>query len=234
VASFLVLAIFFRKYRQPITPIGKTSVETWFPTLILVLMIAGLALSSFVRTQFCCLAGVICMASGLVGLAWQALQNRTRVASLLRRFDWDTAALLAGIFALVGGLESSGCIRLIAEKVMQVGANNSFNIYSILVWLSVSISAFVDNVPYVTAMIPVGQALASSLGVSPYLFLFGILIGACIGGNITPIGAAANIVGVGILKRNGYRCTFLDFVKIGLPFTLVAVGVAYLFTWLIW
>jgi len=102
------------------------------------------------------------------------------------------------------------------------------------VWLSVFVSAFVDNVPYVTAMIPVGQTLASSLGVTPYPLLFGILIGACIGGNITPIGAAANIVGVGILRKNGYPCRFLDFVKIGLPFTLVAVGVAYWFTWLVW
>lgn len=234
IASFFVLWIIFRKYRQLITPIGRTPVETWLPTVVLVLMIGGLALSSFIETQFAYLAGVICMVFGLLGLTWQTVRNREKVTSLLKGFDWDTSALLAGIFVLVGGLESSGCIDLIAGKVMQIGANNSFNIYSILVWLSVGVSAFVDNVPYVTVMIPVGQTLASSLGVTPYLFLFGILIGACIGGNITPIGAAANIVGVGILKKNGYPCSFWSFIKIGLPFTLVAVGIAYWFTWMVW
>ncbi len=234
IASFFVLWMIFRKYRQKIPRLEQTPVETWIPTAILGAMIAGLALSSFIRTEFDYLAGTICMVAGLFGLLWQSSRDRKRTIFVLKSFDWDTSALLAGIFVLVGGLESSGCIAFIAEKVMQIGASNTFNIYSILVWLSVGISAFVDNVPYVTAMIPVGQTLAASLGVAPYLFLFGILIGACIGGNVTPIGAAANIVGVGLLKKNGYRCTFWDFVKIGLPFTLVAVMAAYLFTWLIW
>jgi Na+/H+ antiporter NhaD/arsenite permease-like protein len=234
VASFLVLWVLFRKYREAIVPIEKTPVETWFPTVILISMVLGLALSSFIKTEFSSLAGVICMAFGLLGLGWQVRRDRTKATSVLKEFDWDTSALLAGIFVLVGGLESSGCIAFIAEKVMQIGASNAFNIYSILVWLSVSVSAFVDNVPYVTAMIPVGQTIASSLGITSYVLLFGILIGACIGGNITPIGAAANIVGVGLLKKNGYRCSFLDFAKIGLPFTLVGVGVAYWLTWLVW
>jgi len=234
VASFVVLWMIFRKYRQRTVAIEWARVETWIPTVILVLMIAGLALSSFIKTDVDYLAGVICMLFAALGLVWQAGQNRGQMISLLKGFDWDTTALLAAIFVLVGGLERSGCITFIAEKVMEIGASNSFYIYSILVWLSVFVSAFVDNVPYVTAMIPVGQTLASSLGVTPYPLLFGILIGACIGGNITPIGAAENIVGVGILRKNGYPCRFLDFVKIGLPFTLVAVGVAYWFTWLVW
>lgn len=234
IASFFILWLFFRKYREAVVPIGRTPVETWFPTVILVLMVMGLALSSFVKIQFAYLAGGICMVSAFIGLAWQVVRDRNRAAALLKEFDWDTSALLAGIFVLVGGLQNSGCIAFVAQKVMQMGANNSFNIYSILVWLSVFVSAFVDNVPYVTAMIPVGQTLAASLSVTPYLFLFGILIGACIGGNITPIGAAANIVGVGLLKKNGYPCSFWSFVKIGLPFSLVAVGVAYWFTWLVW
>jgi len=234
IASFLVLWVFFRRYRQATVPIEKRPVETWFPTAILISMVVGLALSSFVKTEFSSLAGVICMAFGLIGLGWQASHSRTKATSVLKEFDWDTSALLAGIFVLVGGLESSGCIAFIAEKVMEIGASNPFNIYSILVWLSVFVSAFVDNVPYVTAMIPVGQTLASSLGITSYVLLFGILIGACIGGNITPIGAAANIVGVGLLKKNGYRCSFWDFAKIGLPFTLAGVGAAYWLTWLVW
>ncbi len=100
--------------------------------------------------------------------------------------------------------------------------------------MSVLFSAFIDNIPYVTAMIPVAKILAVSMGARPELLLFGLLIGATLGGNITPIGASANIVSVGMLRERGYKVSFGDFVKIGLPFTLAAVSAAYIFLWLIW
>jgi len=98
----------------------------------------------------------------------------------------------------------------------------------------VLLSAFIDNIPYTIAMIPVAKLVAQSLGVGPELFLFGLLIGTSLGGNITPIGASANVVAVGLLRKDGYHVKFMDFVKIGLPFTLAAVSVAYLFLWFVW
>ena len=83
-------------------------------------------------------------------------------------------------------------------------------------------------------MIPVAKLVAQSLGVGPELFLFGLLIGTSLGGNITPIGASANVVAVGLLRKHGHHVKFSDFVKIGLPFTLAAVSVAYLFLWFVW
>jgi len=76
--------------------------------------------------------------------------------------------------------------------------------------------------------------LSSALGLSPYLLTFGLLIGACLGGNVTPIGAAANIVSVGILRREKYPTSFFQFVRIGLPFTLAATAASYVFVWLVW
>jgi Na+/H+ antiporter NhaD/arsenite permease-like protein len=84
------------------------------------------------------------------------------------------------------------------------------------------------------AMLPVAISISDKLQMHPSLFLFGLLIGASLGGNITPIGASANIVACGLLKKEGYQVRFKDFMRIGLPFTLVAVGAAYLFIWLIW
>jgi Na+/H+ antiporter NhaD/arsenite permease-like protein len=98
----------------------------------------------------------------------------------------------------------------------------------------VLLSAFVDNIPYIVAMIPVAKLVAASLGVSPELFLFGLLIGTSLGGNITPIGASANVVAVGLLRKRDYQVKFSDFVRIGLPFTLAAVSAAYLFFWFVW
>ena len=74
----------------------------------------------------------------------------------------------------------------------------------------------------------------AALGIEPYVLFFGLLTGATLGGNITPIGASANITGIGILKKNGYDVSFKEFMKIGLPFTLTAVLCGYLFIWFVW
>jgi len=78
------------------------------------------------------------------------------------------------------------------------------------------------------------KLVAASLGAPPEPFLFGLLIGTSLGGNITPIGASANLVAVGLLRKEKYHVKFGDFIKIGLPFTLAAVSVAYLFIWFVW
>jgi Na+/H+ antiporter NhaD/arsenite permease-like protein len=83
-------------------------------------------------------------------------------------------------------------------------------------------------------MLPVAMGMAERLSVAPPLFLFGLLIGASLGGNITPIGASANIVACGLLRKEGYRVGFGEFMRVGVPFTLAATGAAYLFVWAVW
>ena len=107
-------------------------------------------------------------------------------------------------------------------------------VFVIIVWASVGFSAFIDNVPYITAMIPVVHIVAGELDISRYLLVFGLLIGSCLGGNIMPVGAAANIVAVGALKREGYHVSFWQFAKIGLPFTIAATLAGALVVWVIW
>jgi Na+/H+ antiporter NhaD/arsenite permease-like protein len=83
-------------------------------------------------------------------------------------------------------------------------------------------------------MLPVAVSVSSKLAINPSLFLFGLLVGSSLGGNITPIGASANIVACGILKKEGHEVKFGQFMKIGIPFTLVAVTTASIFIWLVW
>jgi Na+/H+ antiporter NhaD/arsenite permease-like protein len=104
----------------------------------------------------------------------------------------------------------------------------------VLVFLSVGLSAFIDNVPFLAAMLPVAVAMSDKLHINPSLFLFGLLIGTSLGGNITPIGASANIVACGLLKKEGHPVSFKEFFKIGFPFTIAAVSAAYLFVWIVW
>ncbi len=91
-----------------------------------------------------------------------------------------------------------------------------------------------DNIPYVAAMLPVVQGIALRLGIDPVVLYFGLLSGATLGGNITPFGASANVAGIGILRKEGYEVKNSDFFRIGVPFTLTAVVIGYLFIWAFW
>lgn len=234
VTSFAVLYLLFRRYRQPTITIPIEEVLSWFPTGLLAGMIAGLAISPWFDPDFRFLGGLICVAFGGIGLVWIFRRERRTGWTMLRRYDWRTTLLLAGVFILVGALDHVGLIQDLARRIGLIMGDRVFLTYTFIVWFSVLFSAFIDNVPYVTAMIPVTHVLASDLGASRYLFVFGLLVGACLGGNITPIGASANIVSVGLLRRSGYPVSFLSFVKIGLPFTIAATLAGYLFIWWVW
>jgi len=105
---------------------------------------------------------------------------------------------------------------------------------TVIVWASVLISAFIDNIPYVATMIPVIAGLATALEIDPTVLYFGLLSGATLGGNCTPIGASANIAGIGILRKEGYTVKNSDFFKIGIPFTISAIVPAYVYLWLMY
>jgi len=232
--SFLVLYVSFRRYRQPVAPIPPEHIRTWVPLGLLTGMVAALALASIWDPEFSYLGGVICMMAAVAGLIWHATNDSHSAWAILKRYDWDTTFFLAGIFVLVGALEQVGLIERLKELIKEVMGPSVFANYTFVVWFSVLVSAFIDNVPYITTMIPVVHRLGATLGAPPELMVFGLLIGACLGGNITPLGASANIVAAGVLKRQGTPASFMEFVRIGLPFTLAATLAGYIFIGLIW
>ena len=156
------------------------------------------------------------------------------VKRALAAVDYETLLLLTGLFMVIEGITQAGLIEDFADLIIKTGGNNIFLLFTIVVWGSVVVSAFVDNIPYVATMLPVLTSVTSMLGIQPYLLYFGLLTGATLGGNLTPIGASANITAVGLLKKNGHEVSFADFMKIGVPFTLTAVMVGYLYIWFFW
>ncbi len=233
-ASLVVLYFVFRRHREKVTLIPSERVTSWFPTVILVLLILLLAVSSFIDKEFSYLAGLLCMAAGAVSLIWARVRLKKPYIAGIKAMDWETALFLVGVFVLVGSLTATGWIEVLAGALADVVRGNAFYGYTLLVVLAMVASAFVDNVPFLAAMLPVALIMGDRLGMPPQLFLFGLLIGASLGGNITPIGASANIVACGILKKHGYTVSFKEFMKIGVPFTLAAVAAAYAFGWLVW
>ena len=115
-----------------------------------------------------------------------------------------------------------------------IGDKNIFLLYTLIVFGSVFISAFIDNIPYVATMIPVIAGLAAEMGCDPTPFYFGLLSGATLGGNLTPVGASANIAAGGILNKAGYTVSTKQFMKMGVPFTLVAVITGYVLIWFLY
>lgn len=234
VASFVVLYLFFRKYKAPVEAYKVEKVKTWVPTWILIILIVALALSSFFDPGFGYLAGILCMIAAFVSIIWYAFFEKAKVSRLMKSLDWGTTTFLMGIFIIVGALSQQGWLVRAANLINSISGDSLLLTFIIVIGFSVAISAFVDNVPYLVAMIPVAQQLADLLGTPPSLLLFGLLIGASLGGNITPIGASANIVGVGLCSKKGYQVSFWEFIRMGLPFTFAAVISAAIFIWFVW
>ncbi len=232
--SMFFLYLLYRRNREKVTSVPVEKVESWVPTALLGSMIVALAISSILDPGFTCLGGIVCLGFGGVGLIWQWTKRRPVCKEVIRGYDWETTLLLAGIFILVGGLQRAGVIGELAGLLKSFTGTSPFWNFTVIVWFSVIFSAFIDNVPYITAMIPVCHLIADSLSLPSTLFVFGLLIGSCLGGNITPIGAAANITAMGIAKKRGYRVGFREFARIGLPFTVIATLCGYLFVWFVW
>lgn len=233
VLSAFILAFLFRKEKGSIPKGGRTKVTNLAPTYLLCGTVAALILASFLPEKPDITNGLICVTLMLVGIVCNYLRKKDVSAILepLKAIDLETIGLLLGLFLVIGGIKAQGVIDAAAELLARLGGSNVFLIYTVIVWASVLISAFIDNIPYVATMLPVVQGLAVKLGIDPTPLYFGLLSGATLGGNLTPIGASANITGIGILRREGYTVKNADFFKIGIPFTLAAIIPAYIYIW---
>lgn len=238
IAATLVLLYIFRKEDQPIKMTERETVEDYFPTALLLGTILLLILASFIPAEQKpgITNGLICVGIFVVGLIRQVLVKKDMgsVKNALKEIDTFTLLLLAGLFIVIGAITEAGVVDQISKLFVSISNDNVFVIYTLIVWSSVLLSAFIDNIPYVATMLPVVAGISQMMGVSPYLLYFGLLSGATLGGNLTPIGASANIAGLGILRKDGHEVSVGTFMKMSVPYTLVAVTVGYVLIWLIW
>ena len=237
VLSAIILAFLFRKEKAPIPKAQeRTKVTDYVPSALLLGTILLLICASFIPNKPDITNGLICCALLFVGLIYNFAKkkNVSAIISPFKEIDFETIGLLLGLFLMIGGITEQGVIDAAANLLAKAGGGNIFVLYTVIVWASVLISAFIDNIPYVATMIPVIASLATALNVDPTVLYFGLLSGATLGGNCTPIGASANITGIGILRKEGYTVKNSDFFKIGIPFTLAAIIPAYIYLWLMY
>ncbi|MBO5555820.1 MAG: TRAP transporter large permease subunit [Oscillospiraceae bacterium] len=231
-----VLLFLFRKEKEKVDGEVTTQVEDKVPSVLLVGTVLLLIAASQFKNKPELTNGYICCGMALIGVVYEWMRQRSAasVRDVLKAIDYKTLLLLAGLFMVIQGLTEAGVIEAIAALFVKAGGGSVLLMYVLIVGVSVLLSAFIDNIPYVATMLPVVGGIAQLLGVEPYLFAFGLLIGATLGGNITPVGASANIAGIGILQKEGYKVSTGDFVRIGVPFTLIAAVSGALVIWLVW
>ena len=244
--SALIILIMFRKDNGKIEFNSRTKVEDKFPTYLLLGTIICLIAVSFIPYKSAAAEGqfykpditngVICIAFFVIGLIREIVfkKNTKILKDSLMEIDYYTISLLIGLFVVIGGIKNAGVIDVIGNAIAKVGAGSQFLIFTVIVWISVLLSAFIDNIPYTATMLTIVPVIAANVGMEPKLLYYGLLCGATLGGNLTPIGASANITGIGILKKEGYEVKATTFMKYGVPFTLAAVITGYILLWFIW
>lgn len=246
IVSALIILFMFRKDNAKIEFNARTKVEDKFPTFLLVGTIVLLIAASFIpykdgaaEGQFYkpdITNGLICIGFFIIGIIREVFFNKNYkiVKDTFKEIDYYTIALLTGLFIVIGGIKSAGVIDVTGNGIAKLGSGSEFIIYTIIVWISVILSAFIDNIPYTATMLTIVPVIAADMGMEPKLLYYGLLCGATLGGNLTPIGASANIAGIGILKKEGYEVKATTFMKYGVPFTLAAVLTGYILIWFIW
>lgn len=233
----IVIYIQTKDMRGKVDAIEVTKVKDMMPTYLVILMIVLLIFASFIPQdqKIDILNGLICVCVAIFGVIYHLIRHgdKSIIKTVASEIDFNTLGLLAGLFIIISGIENAGVIDEIAKLFIKL-ADKPFLLYTALVWGSVLISAFVDNIPYVATMLPVLSVISTHVPFDMTVFYFGLLSGATLGGNITPIGASANIASLGILKEAGYTVENKDFMKMSVPFTLTAVLVGYILVWFIY
>ena len=254
--SALIILFKMRKETASVYLNQRTHVEDKVPTILLLLTVITLIATSFIPYKNNAapgqmykpdiMNGLICLFFFAIGIIRETIKTKSTktLQASLKELDYYTLFLLAGLFVVIGGITEAGIIDRIGDAIAGLSGDGSrgsvFLVYSIIVWMSVLASAFIDNIPYTATMLPVvaivSQQLSQAGGmeIHPNLMYFGLLVGATLGGNITPIGASANITGLGLLRKEGHSVGTKEFMSYSVPFTLAAVITGYLLVWFIW
>ncbi len=229
-----VVLYFFLIYRKELSAEGEGQVD------LETIPAPGSAISSKRDFLFSCvifLAAVILLAThsdtGLtVALIGVAVALATLLAfwkhalELLKKVDYKTLLFFVGLFIVVGGLEQTGVLEVLAGFIGQVSGGNLKLMVAIIIWLSAVASAFVDNIPFAATMIPVIKTLAASQGVDLSTLTWALAMGTDIGGSATPIGASANVVGTSVASRNGYFIDWKTYCKTAVPATVIVITIS--------
>lgn len=198
-----------------------------------VLLIKSVIILALVVTGFL-LHGVFHYESATIAMGGAVLLlliSGLKPEKIFHEVEWRTIFFFIGLFILVGGIKATGVIELLAEKTLEITQGDVVLAALSILWLSAIASAFIDNIPFVTTMIPLIQKLGAISNMNIIPLWWALSLGACLGGNGTIIGASANVIAVGLAEENGHKITFGHFFRNAFPMMLltIVIATAYLF-----
>ncbi|WP_458412424.1 ArsB/NhaD family transporter [Schinkia sp. CFF1] len=197
------------------------------------LIVLGLTILGFILHSVIHLEAPVVAITGATVLMLIGVKEHD-LEEVFHSVEWVTIFFFAGLFTLVGGLVDAGIIKSLAAKALELTNGHIPTAAILILWVSGIASAFIDNIPFVATMIPLIQDMAVGMGLSvdsPQInaLWWALSLGACLGGNGTLIGASANVIVAGIAAREGNGFSYMDFLKIGGPLTLVALALAHVY-----
>jgi Na+/H+ antiporter NhaD/arsenite permease-like protein len=168
--------------------------------------------------------------AALIGVTFLLVWARPSVTEMIAEVDWTTLVFFMSLFILVGALQEVGLIQVVAEAIARVACDSLPLAIILLVWVPAIGSAIVANIPFALAMLPVAAYLTRTIpGAGNYVLYWSLALGACLGGNATVIGAAANIITAGMAEQAGYPLPFKRFARVGVPVTVVTLAISTLY-----
>lgn len=252
-AGCIFFMFVFAKYKDKTVVEGEPVIST-FPAVLMLAMIFGLGILSFIsewlktfvpETVMNFSSGGLVFILALIGIVWYMAsqkKSKSETWNLIKELDWETIFFLIGIFVVVGAISGAGLLSDLAKSLYALCGGQKVLGFIVILLISVLISGFVDNVPYIMVMLPMAQQMAVQFGMATEannyagseLFMFALLIGSCLGGNLTPFGASANVVAMGIVKKEGYPMNFGKWLILGGTFTVLTTAASASVLWLLW
>lgn len=188
--------------------------------VMILLVVFGFVFHSQLHLESCTIA--------LTAAAVMLLIGRQDVEEIVAGVEWTTILFFTGLFIVVGGLQETGVIQILANGLMDLTEGHMTLTILLILWVSAIVSSFLDNIPFVATLIPLILTMQSS-GVDVTPLWWAVSLGTCLGGNGTLIGASANVVLSGISNRHGFPITFASYFKVGFPLMLVSVAISTVF-----
>jgi len=236
ISLFLSLPYFKRQYAEDLAVKARRverimNMDEWKEIKDWPLLKKGLVVLSSVIVLFL-FQDLLHIESSIIALSGAAVLlfiTRVKIEEIvLHHIEWPTLLFFGGLFVMVGGLEHSGALDIIAVGISDATGGNLYLTAIIIIWVAASVSAVVDNIPFTITMIPVIMELSSepvfSSQIADYAvnpLWWALSVGACFGGNATLVGASANVVAVGISDKMGEPITFKEFLRVGTPYTII-------------
>ncbi|OGV31677.1 MAG: hypothetical protein A2020_05825 [Lentisphaerae bacterium GWF2_45_14] len=238
-AVFIVISLFLLRKNLKVPAHIRSRVLQSYPSLALLdkrkmwasLFVFGLIFVGFFTHNITGLPpGVI----ALGGMGLMLLFCKSKSDSVLKSVEWDVILFFIGLFIVIGAMEHNGVINFLAKKIIELCGDNMLMACMLILWGSAVFSAILDNIPFVIAMTPLVQEMLKNLGLpttGPHPLFWALALGACLGGNGTLIGASANVVTCKLGEKNGYKISFMKFLKWGFPLMVIQVLIAMVYMW---